>query len=161
MGDEAAAPVANVGGDVADAHVGHGEVVPGGSGARAPPAQHVADGGIGKQRVMRGVCPVHGGDVGHHGRANVVIVVGGDADPAGTLDQPGRMADEGEAYLGRRKCDRANGGRLHRRRRPRYGQAPVGRPRRGGANGRCQASQQCRQQTYEVHPGVSRKAVAG
>ena len=99
VGDGAAAPVADVGGDVAHAHVVDREVVLGGPAFGVPAAQHVLDVGVGEVGVVRGVRPVHGGDVGHHRRANVVVVVGGDLHAAGAFDQPGRVADEGQPHL--------------------------------------------------------------
>jgi hypothetical protein len=77
---------------------------------------------------MGGVRLVHGGDVGRDRRAQVIVVIGGDADAAGALDQERGVADEGDADLvpAKRRWDdrqiapgdesRACLGRLRRRR---------------------------------------------
>src|SRR5207342_3504272 len=93
------APVAYVGRHVAHADVGNRHIVLGGSALRVPAAQHVLDVGVGEIRVVRGVRPVHGGDVGNHGGAQIVVVVGGDLHPTGALDQPGRVPDKRQAHL--------------------------------------------------------------
>src|SRR5204863_2728841 len=96
VGDVAAVPIADVGGDVAHAHIGEGQVVPGRAAFRVPALQHVFDAGIREVRIVRGVCAVHGGDLRHHLGAHIVVVVGGDPDRARAFDQPSRVPDERE-----------------------------------------------------------------
>ena len=141
--DVAAAPVADVGRDVADAHVRDGEVMPGRTAVGVPAAQHVLDVGIGQVGVVRGVRPVHRGDMRRRRRADVVVVVGGDLHRARALDQPGRMADEGEARLRQFERYRAEGRRLDQARRLRHGEASVDAALSLGAERQkgCQSSQ--------------------
>src|SRR5215468_6772481 len=77
IGNGPAAPIPDVGGDVAHAHVSDRQVVLGGPALGVPAAQHVLDSGIGEIGVVADMRAVHGGDVGHNSRAQIVIVVGG------------------------------------------------------------------------------------
>jgi hypothetical protein len=95
-----AAPVADIGGNVAHAHILDRNVVARRLvGARPPAAQHVLDARIGVISEMAGMRMVHRDDVGQHRRAHIVVVVGRDAHELRTLDQEGRMADIGEPHL--------------------------------------------------------------
>src|SRR4029078_8159525 len=82
VGDGAACPISDVGRDIAHAHIGDSDVVLYRAAVGVPPPQHVLDGGGGEDRVVRGVRAVHGGDDGHHRRAQVVVVVGCDLHSA-------------------------------------------------------------------------------
>ena len=48
---------------------------------------------------MGAVRVIHGDDVGQHGRAEIGVVIGGDAHELRALDQEGGMADIGDADL--------------------------------------------------------------
>src|SRR5690606_33500542 len=84
-----AVPGADVGRHVADADVEQAEIVDGGP-ALAPTTQDVGDTWIGAGSVMRIVRPVHRSDVRHHGRADIVIVIGGASHAARALYQESR-----------------------------------------------------------------------
>ena len=90
-----------------------GEIVLGGTAVGVPAAQHVLDLGIGQQRVVRRMCLVHGGDVGHRGWPDVVVIVGRDLDTARCLDQPRGVTNEREFHLRRLQHLRTELGALH------------------------------------------------
>ncbi len=99
------APIAaDIGGDVADIDVADPLRVVRGLAVLSPAVQHMADPGIGKQRVMRRMCPVHGRDVGQSPGLIDAVVVGRDPDAFRRVDIIGRMAGIGDrdfAGLGR------------------------------------------------------------
>ena len=133
------------------------QVVLGRAALGVPAAQHVLDAGIGEVRVVRGVRPVHGGDVGHHLRAHVVVVVGGDLHGAGAFDQPGRVPDEGQAHLGGLERGGPVVGGLDQARRLRDGEAAIGqlRPRRSpGTAGRRAPSERGNRRAGGGHVGL-------
>ena len=122
-----------------------------------PALQHVADAGIGEVGVVRGVRPVHGGDLGHDLRPHVVVVVGGDADRAGALDQPGRVPDEGEAHLRGLERGRPVVGGLDQARGLRHREAAIGHLRRTPPPGRAMPlapSEHGNRQTRGDHTGL-------
>ena len=135
VGDVAAAPVADVGGDVAHAHIGDRQIVLGRAAFWVQPLKHSPDAGIGEVRVVRGMRPVHGGDLRHHLGTYIVVVVGGDPHGAGALDQPGRVPDEGEAHLGRLERGGSVVRGLDQARRLRYREAAIGKLCRGPSPG--------------------------
>ena len=106
----AAAPVADVGRDVAHAHVFDGDVV-----ARrlirrrAPAAQHVLDGGVGMIGEVGRVRVIHGDDVRHDRRPDIIVVVGCDAHELRRFDQEARVADIGDSDLLRIERDAQRG----------------------------------------------------
>ena len=124
-GDHPTAGAADVGRDVADAHIGDGQIVLGRPTIGVPTAQHVLDAGIGKHGIVRFMRAVHGGDVGCQRRADVVVIVGGNPHPAGALDQPGGVSEEGEAHFHRLEGWGAIVDRLHQARVVRHGKTAI------------------------------------
>jgi hypothetical protein len=95
----AAAPVADVGGYVANMGIADLQVVPGRASGRIPATQDVLDGRIGEARIMGRVGFVHRGDVGRHIGPDVIVVIRRDTDAARAFDQEGCMPYEGQADL--------------------------------------------------------------
>ena len=95
-----AAPVADIGGHIAHAHVANLKVVAGRLvRARSPAAQDVRDARIGTVGKVRAVRVIHGRDVGQHRRPNIVVVICRDAHELRAFDQKSRMARIGDADL--------------------------------------------------------------
>ena len=87
----AARVAADVRWDIADPHILQRDVVLGVATLGVPAAQDISDRGIGVVGVVGRVGPVHGDDLGDHGRAHVVVVVGRDANAALRLEQERRV----------------------------------------------------------------------
>ena len=126
---------------------------------RIPAAQHMLDAGIGRNGVVRGMRPVHGGDIGHHGRSDVVVVVGCDLHTARALDQPRGVAHESQTHLGGTERGKAHRRRLHHRGRPRDREAAIRYLRRDGPRPHHphKYGRYSQQRTRRTHPSLPQR----
>ena len=99
---------ADIGGDVADSDVPHGEIMMRRPPCRVPALQHVLDRWIGADAEVRRVSLVHRGDLGRDGRPAAVAIIRRNAHAFWRFDQERGMPHEGEADRVLRQCDRGD-----------------------------------------------------
>ena len=92
----AAAIIADVGDDVADADVADRQIMFGGAAILAPAAQYVGNVGGRAIGVMRVMGAVHGDHVELSARPDIIIVIGCDAHALRGFQQKSGMANEGQ-----------------------------------------------------------------